>query len=46
MILSSSSSYFRAMFTGGMAEEKKNRVELKGMSAATFSNLLSFIYTG
>lgn len=46
MILSASSSYFRAMFTGGMSEETKSRVELKTISAATFSNLLSFIYTG
>lgn len=46
MVLSASSSYFRAMFTGGMAEERKGSVELKTISAGTFSNLLSFIYTG
>jgi len=34
------------MFTGGMAEKEKSRIELKNMSSSTFSALLSFIYTG
>ena len=40
------SEYFRAMFkSDGMIESKKNKIEVKDYSKATFSRMLEFIYT-
>lgn len=45
-VLASSSTYFRAMFSVGMAEKEMSIIELRNMSSSTFSSLLNFIYTG
>lgn len=45
VVLAASSSYFKAMFTSEMKEKQQHAVELKGISPATISILLDFIYT-
>ncbi|XP_077996128.1 kelch-like protein 26 [Glandiceps talaboti] len=46
-MLSSSSDYFKAMFTGGMKEStsKQPEIELHGVSADGLETVLSFLYT-
>lgn len=45
-LLSASSPYFQAMFSGGMLEEHKENINLHSISSETFGILLDFIYTG
>ncbi|KAL7648711.1 UNVERIFIED_CONTAM: hypothetical protein RMT77_000618 [Armadillidium vulgare] len=45
-VLSAASSYFQAMFTGGLIEEKQTLVELKSLTPSTLSQMINFIYTG
>ncbi|XP_065570128.1 kelch-like protein diablo [Artemia franciscana] len=44
-VLSSFSSYFRAMFNGDMAESKQDVVRLNGIDGSSLSLLLQFAYT-
>ncbi|XP_076046546.1 actin-binding protein IPP-like isoform X2 [Oratosquilla oratoria] len=45
-VLSASSAYFQAMFTGGLIEETMSTIELKAVSANILAQLIRFIYTG
>jgi len=45
-ILVTRSQYFRAMFTGGMRENKESVIALPNMEPDTFTSVLEFIYTG
>ncbi|XP_060530091.1 actin-binding protein IPP [Cylas formicarius] len=45
-ILSASSSYFHAMFTGELCEKNKKCVELHGINPHIFDVLLNFMYSG
>lgn len=45
-LLSASSSYFKAMFAGGLVERGKEVVRLHSITPETFASLLDFIYTG
>ncbi|KAL8586126.1 hypothetical protein ACOMHN_065089 [Nucella lapillus] len=40
------SDFFRAMFLSGMKESVNNRIQLSGLTSATFRNVLSFYYEG
>ena len=40
------SPYFHAMFISGMCEHDKDVVQIGGVSSATFSILLDFLYSG
>ncbi|XP_078666790.1 kelch repeat and BTB domain-containing protein 8-like isoform X2 [Branchiostoma floridae x Branchiostoma belcheri] len=46
LVLSAASPYFRAMFTSDMAESRQQTVVLKGLDAAMFGEILSYIYSG
>ncbi|KAK6176712.1 hypothetical protein SNE40_014957 [Patella caerulea] len=46
IVLAAGSTYFKSMFSSGMAESRKNEVELKQIDAAVFEDVLLFIYTG
>lgn len=46
MVLCGCSDYFRAMFTHGMLETKKNSIDLNTVSIAGLRPLLNFAYTG
>ncbi|XP_033117063.1 actin-binding protein IPP-like [Anneissia japonica] len=46
VILSACSEYFKLMFCGGLSESFSKQVELHGIDAGIFNNLLEFIYTG
>ncbi|XP_078602575.1 kelch repeat and BTB domain-containing protein 8-like isoform X1 [Branchiostoma floridae x Branchiostoma japonicum] len=46
LVLSAASPYFRAMFTSGMAESRKETVVLQGLDAGMFEEILSYIFTG
>ncbi|XP_066287651.1 kelch-like protein 18 [Branchiostoma lanceolatum] len=46
LVLSAASPYFRAMFTNGMAESRQTTVVLRGLDAAMFGEILSYIYSG
>ncbi|XP_066271636.1 kelch-like protein 12 [Branchiostoma lanceolatum] len=46
LVLSAASPYFRAMFTGDMAESRQKTVVLQGLNAGVFGEILSYIYSG
>ena len=46
VVLASCSSYFLAMFTGGMAESFENTVTLKDVDSRAIELLIDFAYTG
>ena len=46
VVLCAASSYFQAMFTGGLAETFDENVEIYGIDADTFAIILDFIYSG
>ena len=45
VILAKRSEYFRNMFSSGMKETYQDRVDINGVPADTFKNVLSFLYT-
>uniref|UniRef100_A0A2C9JVG8 BTB domain-containing protein n=1 Tax=Biomphalaria glabrata TaxID=6526 RepID=A0A2C9JVG8_BIOGL len=45
-VLAAASPFFKAMFLSGMEEQKRDVIELHGMSSEIFSIMISFIYTG
>ncbi|ELT97135.1 hypothetical protein CAPTEDRAFT_204952, partial [Capitella teleta] len=45
-LLAASSDYFRAMLQGVMRETKEERVDLKGLTAASLCQTLDFLYSG
>ncbi|KAL7985136.1 hypothetical protein Chor_003706 [Crotalus horridus] len=45
LVLAASSSYFAALFAGGMKESSKDVVQILGVDANIFQILLEFIYT-
>ena len=46
LVLASFSSYFQAMFTGGMVESREEMVTLKDVDCKTVELLIDFAYTG
>ncbi|CAL2032857.1 unnamed protein product [Caenorhabditis brenneri] len=46
IILSASSSYFRAMFTGGLRESTQRVVPIKEVDVEVLSQLIDYMYTG
>mgnify|MGYP001385085922 CR=1 FL=1 len=46
LLLSASSDYFAAMFTGGMAEQNMDTVEIQGVDGAALRQLIDYCYTG
>ncbi|KAF1765623.1 hypothetical protein GCK72_005576 [Caenorhabditis remanei] len=46
VILSASSSYFRAMFTGGLRESHQRIVPIKEVDVEVLSQLIDYMYTG
>ncbi|CAP23503.1 LOW QUALITY PROTEIN: Protein CBR-KEL-1, partial [Caenorhabditis briggsae] len=46
IILSASSSYFRAMFTGGLREASQRVVPIKEVDVEVLSQLIDYMYTG
>ncbi|EFO86250.1 CRE-KEL-1 protein [Caenorhabditis remanei] len=46
VILSASSSYFRAMFTGGLRESQQRIVPIKEVDVEVLSQLIDYMYTG
>lgn len=46
VVLSSSSPYFKAMFTGGLKECEMSRVKLQGVSPTSMARIIGFMYTG
>jgi len=45
VVLASSSTYFRSMFTSKMIESQKNQIELHGFTARGMKAILEYIYT-
>jgi hypothetical protein len=45
-ILVTRSDYFRAMFCGGMKENKQNEISICNIEQDIFKNVLEFLYTG
>ena len=45
VVLSSLSPYFKAMFTGDMAESKQKEITLNGIDANTLASLINYAYT-
>lgn len=45
-VLSAASSYFHAMFSGGLAEMDRDKVVIQAVDPAIFEIILNFIYTG
>lgn len=45
VVLASLSAYFRAMFTGDMAESKKRVITINGVDAASLRTLVDYAYT-
>lgn len=45
VVLASLSAYFRAMFTGEMAESKKRVITINGMDAASLKSLVDYAYS-
>jgi kelch-like protein 1/4/5 len=46
LLLSAASDYFSAMFTGGMVEAERDRVEIQGMEPGALRVLVDYCYTG
>ncbi|CAB0040312.1 unnamed protein product [Trichogramma brassicae] len=46
IVLAASSSYFTAMFTGGLKETNMARVKLEGVCPTSVDQLIHFMYTG
>ncbi|XP_061614284.1 kelch repeat and BTB domain-containing protein 2 [Phyllopteryx taeniolatus] len=46
MVLAACSSYFRAMFMGGLSESKQTHVSLRNVDAATLQIIITYAYTG
>jgi len=46
LLLSASSDYFAAMFTGGMIEQNMDRVEIQGVDGGALKQLVDYCYTG
>lgn len=46
VVLSSSSPYFKAMFTGGLRESEMSRVRLQGVCPTAMGRILYFMYSG
>ncbi|XP_014225331.1 kelch-like ECH-associated protein 1 [Trichogramma pretiosum] len=46
IVLAASSSYFTAMFTGGLKETNMTRVKLEGVCPSSMDQLIHFMYTG
>ena len=44
-VLSACSSYFRAMFSGGLAQSEQKKIEIHAVQPEIFQLLLEFIYT-
>ena len=45
-VLAATSPYFRAMFTGGLAESRQDSVRLLGLDSGALSALVRYAYTG
>lgn len=45
IVLSGCSPYLRAMFTNGMLETEKERVEIQGLDPCSMGQLIDFMYT-
>ena len=46
IVLAGASRYLQAMFTNGMLESGKTKIELGGIDPQTMASLLEFVYTG
>ncbi|XP_023681009.1 kelch repeat and BTB domain-containing protein 2-like isoform X1 [Paramormyrops kingsleyae] len=46
MVLATCSSYFRAMFMGGLSESKQTHVHLRNVDPATLQIIITYAYTG
>ena len=46
LLLSASSDYFAAMFTGGMVEQGLDRVVIQGVEASALAQLIDYCYSG
>ena len=46
VILAAVSPYFKAMFTGKLAESRQERVALRGIQPSSLQHLIDFAYTG
>ncbi|XP_057680163.1 kelch repeat and BTB domain-containing protein 2 [Corythoichthys intestinalis] len=46
MVLAACSSYFRAMFMGGLSESKQTHVHLRNVDATTLQIIITYAYTG
>ncbi len=46
LLLSAASDYFSAMFTSGMVEAERDRVEIHGMEPGALKVLVDYCYTG
>lgn len=46
LLLAAASDYFAAMFTGGMVEAGRDRVEIQGLDPAALKMLVDYCYTG
>ncbi|XP_042346364.1 kelch-like protein 38 [Plectropomus leopardus] len=45
-VLVSSSPYFRAMFCNNFIETQQTKINLKGVTSATLSRIIDYVYTG
>lgn len=46
IVLASSSSFFRSLFTVDMSEKHKHTIEMENIDPATLSRVLDYVYTG